>query len=170
MTWSLESEWDTMSRQRNATEAERHSLTSMAFYNEDTTDPMQPDNTGPLPGRVFFPRESRMSQFTRGLRSFYSSAIAKISQIVALALTVLLLLFITRFILLFFGVTLSQFAHLVYLITNPLVAPFYGIHRPLTYNGYSIDISTLVAMLIYIVLVMIIRRFLSILVSRSRDY
>jgi YggT family protein len=164
-----------MSLQRNAGEAERHSLASIAFYNEDTIDPVEPDP--PLdtdhsePVTVdSIPRQTRASQVRHRLRSFYSFAIDKISQIVALALTVLLLLFITRFILLFFGITRSQFAHLVYLITDPLVAPFYGIHRPLSYNGFTIDISTIVAVLIYIVVVMIIRRLLSILVTRSRYY
>jgi len=158
-----------MSRHRNALEAGRQKLASTAFYNEDSIEPMDHDDSEPVTVDAF-PRETRASRFRRRLGSFYSFTIDKISQLVALALTVMLLLLLTRFILLFFGVTLSQFAHLVFRITDPLVAPFNGIHRPLPYNGYSIDISTLVAMLVYIVLVMIIRRLLSILVSRSRYY
>ncbi len=139
------------------------------FYHDDTTEPILPDGTGPLPAS-YFPRESRTSRFARGIRNFFSSLINKINQLVALALTILLLLLFARFILHFFTITLSQFAQWVYLITGPFAAPFNGLHPPLNYNGYSIDISILVAMLVYIVLAIILRRFLSILATWSRDY
>ena len=106
----------------------------------------------------------------RGTGTFLSFIINKIRQLVALALTVLLLLLFTRFVLHFFGLTRSQFTYWVFQFSEPLVAPFNNLHPPLPYNGYSIDISTLVAMLVYIVLAMIVLRFLRILATRPRDY
>jgi len=106
----------------------------------------------------------------RGTGTFLTFIINKIRQLVALALTVLLLLLFTRFTLHFFRITLSLFAHLVFLLTVPLVAPFDNLHTPLPYDGYSIDISTLVAILVYTVLAMIVLWFLRILATRSRDF
>jgi len=116
------------------------------------------------------PHESWMRRFMRGIGTFLAFIINKIRQLVALALTVLLLVLFTRFILLFFRITLSLFAHWVFRLTAPLVAPFDNLHPPIPYNGYSIDVSTLVAMLVFIVLAMIVCRFLRILATRSRDY
>ena len=106
----------------------------------------------------------------RGIGTFLTFIINKIRQLVALALTVLLLLLFTRFTLHFFRISLSQFAHWIFLLTAPLVAPFDNLHPPLPYDYYSIDVSTLVAILVYIVLAMIVLWFLRIFATWSRDY
>ena len=69
-----------------------------------------------------------------------------------------------------YKVELSQFAHWIFLLTAPLVAPFDNLHPPLPYDYYSIDVSTLVAILVYIVLAMIVLWFLRIFATWSRDY
>jgi uncharacterized protein YggT (Ycf19 family) len=142
---------------------------STAFYNDDTTDPMPGVSTRPI--RISaLPHESWMRRFMRATGTFLTFIINKIRQLVALALTVLLLLLFTRFTLHFFRISLSQFAHWIFLLTAPLVAPFDNLHPPLHYNGYSIDVSTLVAILVYIVLAMIVLWFLRIFATWSRDY
>ncbi len=105
----------------------------------------------------------------RGIGTIFSLIIKKIRQFVVFALTVLLLLLFTRLLLNFFGLSRSQFTYWVFWLSGPLVAPFNNLHAPLPYNGYSIDVSTLVAMLVYIVLAMIVRWFLRILATWPRD-
>ena len=147
----------------------RPNSAATAFYNNDTTDPLPGVSTRPI--RISaLPHESWMRRFMHGTGTFLTFIINKIRQLVALALTVLLLLLFTRFTLHFFRITLSLFAHLVFLLTAPLVVPFDNLHPPFPYDGYSIDVSTLVAILVYIVLAMIVLWFLRILATRSRDF
>jgi len=137
------------------------------FYGlyDEGTDPMLPRVTAPLPFSAF-PRESWIHRLARGIGNFFATVINKINQLLALALAVVLLLLFTRFILLFFGLTLSEFVYGVFYVTGPLVAPFEHLLPTLPYDGYSIDASTLVAILVYTLSVTIVRQFLKVLVQR----
>ena len=107
-----------------------------------------------------------MRRLVRGIGNFFAAIINKINQLLALALAVLLLLLFTRFILLFFGLTLSDFVHWIFFLSAPLVAPFERLLPTLPYEGYNIDASTLVAIVVYALIVTIVRQFLKILVQR----
>jgi uncharacterized protein YggT (Ycf19 family) len=107
-----------------------------------------------------------MRRLVRGIGNFFAAIIKKINQLLGLALAVVLLLLFTRFILLFFGLTLSEFVYWVFFVTAPLVAPFEHLLPTLPYDGYSIDASTLVAILVYALMVTIVRQFLKVLVQR----
>ncbi len=102
----------------------------------------------------------------RGLRAigrFFAAIIRKINQILGLALTVLELLFIARFLLIFFDLTASLFAHWIFTISAPLILPFNDLSPILPYQGFNVDVSTLVAMVVYAIAVIIVRRFLGLL-------
>lgn len=97
--------------------------------------------------------------------AFFTAIINKINQLLSFALAVLLLLLFTRFILRFFGLSLSQFAYWIFLLSTPLVAPFNNLLPPLSYDGYIIEVSTLVAIIVYALVVTIARQFLKVLVG-----
>ena len=108
-----------------------------------------------------------MRRLIRAIGAFFTAIINKINQLLAFALAVLLLLLFTRFILRFFGLSQSQFAYWVFLLSTPLVAPFNNLLPPLTYYGYIIEVPTLVAIVVYALVVTIARQFLKVLVART---
>jgi pheromone shutdown protein TraB len=146
----------------------RQSASSYLFYNE-TTEPVLPTITTPMP-RMAIPRESWIQRVSRGLGTFFSTIINKANQLLALALATLLLLLFTRFILFFFhfysiGGALS-FSHWIFLLSAPLVVPFQNLLPILPYNSYTIEVSTLIAILVYAIGITIIRQFLKVLAAR----
>ena len=139
-----------------------------SLYN-DATEPMLPTSTTPMP-RIALPREAWIQKVLRGLGTFFSAIINKVNQLLALVLAVLLLLLFTRFILSFFHYTGSggpfSFTYWVFFLSTPLVTPFQNILLPLPYNGYSIEVTTLIAILAYAIGITIIRQFLKVLAAR----
>lgn len=146
----------------------RQSADSYLLYN-DVTEPMLPNITTPIP-RIALPRESWMQRVLRGLGAFFSAIINKINQLLALSLAVLLLLLFTRFILSFFGFTSTggqySFSHWVFFLSAPLVVPFQNMLPALPYDSYTIDVSTLIAILVYATGITIVRQFLKVLAAR----
>ena len=139
-----------------------------SLYN-DVTEPMLPTFTTPIP-RIALPRESWLLRILHGLGTFFSAIINKVNQLLALALAVLLLLLFTRFLLSFFHFSSSggsfSFSYWVYFLSTPLVIPFQNMLPALPYNGYSIEVTTLIAILVYAIGITIIRQFLKVLVAR----
>jgi uncharacterized protein YggT (Ycf19 family) len=132
---------------------------------DETTAPLLASVTAPLPISAL-PHESWIHRLLRGIGNLIAAIINKINQLLALALAVLLLLLFTRFILLFFGLTFSDFVHWVFWLTAPLVAPFEHLLPILPYEGYSIDPTILIAIVVYALTVTIVRQFLKVLVQR----
>ena len=64
------------------------------------------------------------------------------------------------------SLTLSDFAQWVFLLSTPLVAPFEHLIPALPYDGYVIDISTLISIVAYALAVTIVRQFLKVLVTK----
>ena len=111
------------------------------LYNQNT-EPALVSITQPIPLSAYQPQ--RPSWFTRAIYAignFFAAIIRKINQMLALALAVLLLLLFIRFLLLFFSLSLSDFAHWVFLLSTPLVAPFEHLVPALPYDGYIIDMA-----------------------------
>jgi hypothetical protein len=150
-----------MKRQR------RRSADQYTLYN-DVTEPMLSTITTPMP-RIALPRGSLLQRVFRGLGTFLSVIINKVNQLLALALATLLLLLFTRFTLNFFNFSSSggslSFSHWVFFLSAPLVVPFQNI-PPLPYSSYTIDVSTLIAILVYAIGITIVRQFLKVLVAR----
>ncbi len=149
-----------MKRQR------RRSADHYSLYN-DVTEPMLSTITRPMPP-IALPRESWLLGVFRGLRTFLAFIINKVNQLLALALATSLLLLFARFILNFFkfssmGDSLS-FSHWVFFLSTPLVVPFQNIPS-LSYNSYTIDVSTLIAILVFAIGITIVRQFLKVLVA-----
>src|SRR6266568_5613282 len=151
-----------MKRQR------RRAADHYSLYN-DVTEPMLSTITTPMP-RIALPHESWLQRVFRGLGTFLSVIINKVNQLLALALVVLLLLLFTRFILSFFHFTSSggssSFSYWVFFLSTPLVTPFQNMLPALPYNGYSIEVTTLIAIIAYAIAITIIRQFLKVLVAR----
>jgi YGGT family len=145
----------------------RRSADHYSLYN-DVTEPMLSTITTPMP-RIALPRESWLMRIFRGLGTFLSFIINKVNQLLALSLATLLLLLFTRFILNFFNFSSNggafSFSHWVFFLSAPLVVPFQNI-PPLPYNSYTIDVSTLIAILVYAIGITIVRQFLKVPVSR----
>lgn len=149
---------------------QREAANYYAFHSE-ATEPVLSSITTPMP-RFALPRESWITRAMRRIGTFFATIIKKINQLLALGLAVLLLLLFIRFILYFFhfsigGSTLQPlFSYWVLFLSAPLVAPFENLVPSLPYNGYTIDISTLIAILVYALGVALVRQFLKILVAR----
>jgi uncharacterized protein YggT (Ycf19 family) len=90
-------------------------------------------------------------------------------QLLALALTVLLLLLFARFVLNFFHLSNSggtaYFSYWVFFLSTPLVTPFENLLPSLPYDSYTIEVPVLIAILAYALATTIIRKFLKILVA-----
>ncbi len=128
------------------------------------TDPMLPGITTPIPC-IDLPQGSWPRRTVRGIANLFAFIIKKVNQLLALGLAVLLLLLFTRFVLYFFHLTASQFSYWVFQLSTPLVAPFENLLPPLPYKGYTIDASTLIAILGYALGVTIVRQFFKLLVA-----
>jgi uncharacterized protein YggT (Ycf19 family) len=129
------------------------------------TDPLMRSVTTPL-STPYILKETRGQKFQRVTKSVFAAIVRKINQLIGLALTVLLLLLFTRFLLNFFEITTSVFTGWVHLLTNPLVYPFENLVPSLPFNGFSIDVTTLVAIVIWTIAVLLVRQFLRILVGK----
>src|SRR5690348_6799273 len=158
-----------MKRQR------RRSADHYSLYN-DVTEPALSTITTPMPP-IGPPRETWLQRVFRGLGTFLSAIINKVNQLLALALATLLLLLFTRFILSFFGFSSNgeslSFSHWVFFLSAPLIVPFQNIpslsfqNIPFLPNGsYTIEVSTLIAILVYAIGITIVRQFLKVLVAR----
>jgi len=121
--------------------------------------------TAPIP-RVALPHESWFVRMLRAIGRFIAAIIKKINQLLALGLSVLLLLLFTRFALYFFSLKSSLFSAWVFQLSAPLVFPFNNLLPPLPFYGYTIDVSTLIAIIVYTLAVTIVRQFLKVLVAR----
>lgn len=146
----------------------RRKENSYTLYNA-ITEPMLPSITAPIP-RIALPRQSWIRRLFRAIGHFLAAILSMANHILALALTALLLLLFTRFILLFFGLTpntnSSPFAQWVFLLSTPLVAPFGNLLLTLPYNGYIIDVTTLIAIVAYAIVVTLVRQFLKLFVRQ----
>ena len=128
------------------------------------TEPFPTSITAPIP-ITHFPQESWSERFLRGVRMFLVALVRKINQLLSLGLAVLVLLLLTHFLLTFFGITTGLFTLWVSFICAPLLFPFNNMVPPLLYSGYIIDSSTLIAIVVYIIVVTVIRKFLKVLVA-----
>ncbi len=139
-----------------------------SLYN-DATEPMLSTITTPMP-RIFLLRESWLHRVFRSLGTFFSVIINKVNQLLALALAVLLLLLFTRFILSFFHFSISggpfSFSYWIFFLSTPLVVPFQNMLPALPYYGNSIEVTTLIAILVYTMGITVIRQFLKVFVTR----
>jgi hypothetical protein len=146
------------------------------FYNNavgynDITEPLGaqilPSATGPLPPYTALPRQTWAERSAHWLGRLFTSIINKIRALLALALLVVWLLLTGRFLLIFFALTHSVFSHWVFYAAAFLMFPFNNLIPAFSYNGYTIDISTLVAIAVYLAAILIVRRFLRILVAKE---
>ncbi len=136
------------------------------LYNQDT----EATFIGINPAFPTEPRQSFWQRFLHGLGSLCVAIVRKINQLLMFALLVLLLLLLARFLLHFFGVYagVNLFTQCIFFLSAPLIVPFDHLFAPLPYQGYSIDITTTLTMVVYSVSVIIVRQFLKLLVSRPR--
>ena len=146
---------------------QRQSADHYSLYN-DVTEPMLSTITTTMPP-IALPHRSWLQRIFHGLGTFLSFIINKVNQLLALALTTLLLLLFSRFALSFFNFSsngrIFSFSYWVFYLSAPLIVPFQNIPS-LPYNGYIIEVSTLIAILVYAIGITMVRQFLRVLVAR----
>ena len=135
-------------------------------YNQ-ATDPFMRSVAVPMTATTpYILKETRGQRIQRNIKGFFAAIVRKFNQLLGLGLTVLLLLLFTRFILNFFEITTSVFTGWVSTLTAPLVYPFENLAPALLYKGFSIDVTTLVAIVVWTIAVLIVRRFINLLASK----
>jgi YggT family protein len=78
------------------------------------------------------------------------STVYKGKDIVWFVIGIIELLLVLRFVLMLFGARLVSITDLIYALSNPFVAPFTGIFRAVATGPGVLDISAIVAMLVYL--------------------
>ncbi|HEY5005195.1 MAG TPA: hypothetical protein VII61_18680 [Ktedonobacteraceae bacterium] len=136
---------------------------------DQATEPGFNPITAPLPIN-YLSKPSWGQRFLHGLGHFCVVLIRKINQLLGFALLMLILILLTRFLLHLFNVTMNVnlFTQGVALISDPLVAPFDHLFPLVPYQGYSIDVTTLVSMGIYVISTILLRSFLKLLVTKPK--
>jgi uncharacterized protein YggT (Ycf19 family) len=138
----------------------------MNYHYQQPTDDFAFHNQSTEPF-IVSPRQTWAGRVTHWLGRAITALVTKINRLLALALVVVWLLLLGRFLLTSFSLTHSFFSQWVFFVTDPLMVPFNNLVPLWPYSGYLIDISTLVAIVVYSLAVIIVRRFLRILVSRE---
>ncbi len=129
------------------------------FYT-DTTDPLLERMSTPLfASQRFSP--PRKNWFV----SFLTVLWRKINQLLILSMSVLILLLFIRFLIEGIHLSNSLFVQWTMYITDPLVYPFANMFPMLPYDGFIIDASTLVAIVIYALAITLLRQFLRTLLT-----
>ncbi len=142
-----------------------NALVQSGSMHNQNTDPMMRSVTAPAP-TPFVLRETRGQRFQRVVKNFFAAVFRKLNQLIGLGLVVLLLLLGTRLLLNFFEITTSVFTGWVKLLTAPIVYPFENLVPAIPWNGFSIDVTTLVAIVVWTVAVVIVRQFIRLLAGR----
>ena len=135
-----------------------------SMYNQ-ATDPLMRGGTVPTPAPYIL-KETRGQRIQRNVKSFFAAIVRKLNQLIGLGLVVLLLLLFTRFLLDFFEITTSVFTSWISTLTAPIVYPFVGLVPAIPYKGFSIDVTTLVAIVVWTIAVLILRQFFRVLTSK----
>ena len=138
--------------------------TVQGMHNQ-ATDPSMRRITTQLP-TPYILKETRGQRFQRVTKSVFAAIFRKINQLIGLGLVVLLLLLCTRFLLNFFEITTSIFTGWIHFLTEPLVYPFANLAPSLPYNGFVIDVTTLVAIVVWTIAVVLLRQFIRILAGK----
>ncbi len=90
-----------------------------------------------------------------GIGALFAGVMAFIYHILGVASTIISLLLLARLVLTFFQLSLGEFSSWVNLLSTPLVAPFgrwlIFYHTASSPSGYTLDGSTLIALVIYAV-------------------
>lgn len=139
-------------------------------FHSGNTDPFLPQLTAPLSpltlsGQLPEQPQTRMQRFGHGLHLLLNWLVRKINQILWFALLILQLALVARFIFDAFNDTTSLFAHWVMQLTDLVTLPFTGIAPTMPYYGYLINVSVLVAIVVYFLAVLLVTRFLKMLVD-----
>ncbi len=143
----------------------RNDESTVHGMHNQATDPFMRSVTAPL-STPYILKETRGQRIQRTIKSVFAAIFRKINQLMSLALAVLLLLLFTRFLLNFFEITTSVFTGWIHLLTAPLVYPFENLVPALPFNGFSIDVTTLVAIVVWTIAVLLVRQFIRILIGK----
>jgi|GEM_PF-4271817 len=98
---------------------------------------------------TFEREEPRKRYFSRNRTGDSCSAVYRGQEIAWFIVGVIELLLVLRFVLMLFGARLVPVTDLIYGLSNPIVAPFEGIFRTMSSGPGVLDISAIVAMLVY---------------------
>ena len=137
----------------------RHKASSL--YNENT-QPGLPQFTQPIP--AYQPSSFGYTPWHRrlafGFQQAFIFVVRKVIFLLNFALSLLLLLLLTRFLLTAFSLHTSLFANWVFQLSDLPVRPFNNLIPAVHYQGLLLDMNTLAAMFSYLVLVKLLTSFL----------
>ena len=94
-----------------------------------------------------------------------------LNGILGLIGTLVSLLLLARFLLTFFHLNLGDFSYWVHNLSNSLAAPFGSLLVPIHASAattYTLDVSTIIAFVVYAILIGIVRGILRSLTKRRR--
>ncbi len=95
--------------------------------------------------------------------------VSRVSQLIWLFVAVIVGLIAFRFVLLLLGANpASGFANFIYTVTNVFVAPFAGLLSTPSVEGSVIDVVSIVAMIVYLLVGWLLVRLIHILFADSR--
>jgi uncharacterized protein YggT (Ycf19 family) len=126
--------------------------------------PVAQQYTASIPS--YQPSRTWWQRFVMSLEHFFAAALRKLDQLLRFAEWMLLLLLTIQFLLVFFNLSSSIFSQWVSYLSTPLLYPFTRFLPAYSFQGYKIDGSTLAAIVAYIILAELVRRFLKVLFSR----
>jgi YggT family protein len=127
--------------------------------------PPQTGSTRPVPQQGSNDMEAE--QIDTQLKARQRQTLLKLSQLVYLGFGVLEGLIGLRIVLKLMAANPeSSFAHLVYAVTQPFLAPFAGLTATPAANGIVLEISSIIALFVYALLSVLIERLIWIVFSR----
>lgn len=148
-----------------ASDQEQHSGSSSVLYDEDT-HPGYSNMTAPI-SSFRLPPETWYQRTLRIIGSVIVVVVRKLNQLLSFALNLLLLILFVRFALTFFNIVSSSlFTRWIFGLSRPFIYPFQNFLPMLRYGGFRIDLTVLGAMLAYIILVALVRKFIQVLFAR----
>ncbi len=107
---------------------------------------------------------------TTGVVTAQRSEYYRAGNILYIIFGLLELLLLARFIFLVLGANRgSGFVNFIYVLTEPFVAPFYGIFGQANYAQATFDPATLIAMVVYAILAWVIMRIIAAVSNRPAD-
>jgi len=134
------------------------------LYNQPTEPTL--NTVAPSLPTNYYLREARLQRPLHGLSKVLAGIVRKINQLLGFTFIMLLLLLLTRFLLTLFGLTTSLIVRWIYDASNIMLIPFDNILPKVPYHGMMVDVSVMVAMGAYRVVVVMVRWVLRVLVAR----
>lgn len=114
--------------------------------------------------------ETSLSEPVAREGSYRPSNYFRVANIVYIIFGLLELLLLFRFVFLLLGANQANgFVNFIYALSQPFVAPFYGIFGQASYSSATLDPATIIAMVVYAIVAWVIVRIVAATANRPAD-